>query len=276
MVGSKRYNTGDDQDLLAFLTRLNERVSALETGNRAGFTAVDRGAFVVQEGNFRVLDEEGNTVVELGKGSGNDYGLRLIDDDGNVIARFDRAVDGRHAITFFDNEGNIKAELGQLGSNQYGIAVINGNELADLGNLVFGMRTATVTAGEATNQTSYTDLVTPGPEVTVNVGNTGKVEVTLSAWMQVDVGFSGNTVGGGMMAFRVDDGATRAENDVEALYCRLNASLAGPVSLELGASRTIIVDGLSPGPHKFTARYKMVSGGNFVSFSNRHIIVKPL
>lgn len=133
-----------------------------------------------------------------------------------------------------------------------------------------------VAAGEATTSTAYTNLVTAGPEVTVTIGPTGRCMVTLDAWIQYSIGFSGNTVGGGMMAFRVDDGTTLAEDDSTALYSRLNAATAGNLTVEEGRSRTVIVEGLPPGSRKFTARYRMVTGAASVAFSDRNLIVVPL
>lgn len=121
---------------------------------------------------------------------------------------------------------------------------------------------ATVATGQNTTSTSYTDLATAGPAVTVTTGaraltfiNTEVENSSTSVLSAASVAVSGATT----------DAASDArwameESKTTSLGCRA-------VSVHL-------FDALTPGSNTFTMRYR-VSGGTG-SFTNRHIVVMAL
>lgn len=116
--------------------------------------------------------------------------------------------------------------------------------------------------GESTASSAFTDLTTPGPSVTLDVPDSGTVKVTVSATMTnatgdgclMGVALSGaNTVG-------VDTGVA-LRNDLE--------------THTLGASRTHVLEGLTPGTTTFTAKYRRRTSGS-AEFSGRDLTVETL
>lgn len=108
---------------------------------------------------------------------------------------------------------------------------------------------------------TFGDLSTVGPSVTVEV--TSRALVTLSARIQPN---ANNTA---YMGFQIT-GATSLAASV------LRAVGAGAVSdsVTVAASRTVLVEGLNPGTHTFTAKYASINFAN-AFWSNRVITVHP-
>lgn len=108
----------------------------------------------------------------------------------------------------------------------------------------------------ATNQgrsagSGYGDLATVGPEVTVNVGPSGVLQVTVTSLHYV------STSGDAFNAFALSGANTRSPADSEA---SMNSQGSG-----VGASATTILTGLTPGATTVTSKYKAVtSQGNFL------------
>lgn len=118
---------------------------------------------------------------------------------------------------------------------------------------------------ESTTSTSYTDLATPGPAVTVPIGRSGKALVTVSA----DV--YGTTSGQAMrMSYAISGATTRAADDDWAY--RVQGGVAP--TTEIAAGRTSLQEGLTPGPNTFTAKFKTSAGTAY--FGSRDLIVIPL
>ena len=123
---------------------------------------------------------------------------------------------------------------------------------------------AGVTTDQSTTSTSYADLTTPGPAVTVNIGGSGSALVVLSC----------NTYNSGvdsfnLMSFAVSGATTLAASDDRASSNRVRT--AGAVE---DANRAIVVTGLNPGSNTFTAKYRV--GSNTGNFRRRYIAVLPL
>jgi hypothetical protein len=118
---------------------------------------------------------------------------------------------------------------------------------------------------ETTGSTTYTNLTTPGPSVTVVVPASGRVLIALTA------GIFTSTGGGlGYMSFRcsvVGGDCTAGGSDVTAL------NLLG--NNRQKATATFVLNGLTPGSITFTAVYRS-SGPGTASFQNRSIWVAPL
>jgi hypothetical protein len=130
---------------------------------------------------------------------------------------------------------------------------------------------AAITTSETTASTSFGNLTTPGPAVTVTTGTT------------VMVGFSANIgtpdpTGAmtcvGDMAVAVSGATTRAASAQEALSAQVLASSASADPITIAASQVLVISGLTAGSNTFTAQYRAVNGT--ATFYNRKIWVMRL
>jgi hypothetical protein len=160
-------------------------------------------------------------------------------------------------------DGTAVAELGLLDDGTYGIAMRNGNQLVDLSTIVFGPGTATVSTGESTSSTSYTNLATVGPSLTATIGSSGRAKVTISATI---IGAAPNTAA---MATDVSGASTIGASDAKCLL----AQAPGSTPFTFSSSRVVLYTGLNAGSTTFTAKYRVSAGS--ATFINRDIIVEP-
>jgi hypothetical protein len=111
--------------------------------------------------------------------------------------------------------------------------------------------------------TSYGDLATPGPAISVEIGSTGQALVHLYAALS-------NTTGGNAthMSYAVSGGTTVAATDGRSIAYTPGSNFRGA-----RFTGTFHVFGLAPGVHTFTAKYR-VSGGEGI-WTNRRIMVVP-
>lgn len=121
-------------------------------------------------------------------------------------------------------------------------------------------KTASVLTSETTTSTSFTNLATVGPEVTVTTGPYALVVVH---------GSCENTgAGASRMAYEVSGATSIAAADNRGIAA---FGVAGAGAL---ASGVALHTDLTPGSNTFTAKYRVASGtGTFVS---RRIVVFPL
>ena len=125
------------------------------------------------------------------------------------------------------------------------------------------VKTAETFATETTTSTSYTNLTTTGPAVTVTVPASGRVLVMLSVKAWNSIANEGN-----YMAHAMSGANTSSGSDAF-----LRAS--GPSTTDAGMTSSIYeVGGLTPGSTTFTAKYRV--GGGTGSFAARRIVVIPL
>lgn len=123
---------------------------------------------------------------------------------------------------------------------------------------------AEVLTGQSTTSTSFTDLTTVGPAVTVTIGSTGKAMSSLYA------AFNNNTVGQeSMMGLAVSGATTIAASDAYALGMYAFTASAG-----LRMSAIFLVTGLNAGSNTFTTKYRATGGT--ATFFNRRLLVTPL
>jgi hypothetical protein len=121
-----------------------------------------------------------------------------------------------------------------------------------------------VGATQTTASTSFTDLATVGPTVSLLTG--ANALVILTAAMDSSVA-GGNAV----MGFAISGATTQAASNSLSLAC---TSAAGS---QFYNSSAVFAVGLTPGTNVFTAKYQSLGSGSPVaSFSNRWIIVIPL
>lgn len=119
---------------------------------------------------------------------------------------------------------------------------------------------AVVSTSEATTSSSYTNLTTPGPAVTVTTGV--RALVVFGAWITNDT--AGSRV---FMSYAVSGATTVAAADASAM-----AHDASSTNRIVGASR-VIMQGLTAGSNTFTAQYKV--SANTGTFSQRNLAVVP-
>jgi len=114
--------------------------------------------------------------------------------------------------------------------------------------------TAVVNAFESTSSTSFTDLATVGPSVTLVVGRSGMVRVSLRA--QIDAA-------SGLMSVDLSGQNVVAGSDDYAVYSTVSGFAFGT---------TFILTGLRPGATTFKAVYRKTGGTP--TFGRRGIIVE--
>lgn len=125
-----------------------------------------------------------------------------------------------------------------------------------------GAQTADVTTSETTTSTSFTDLATSGPAVTITVGISGMALIIVSASI-----FNSNAGNNTFMSYSIDgDTATTARGAVIGAI----SSTAGTQRM----TRANVETGLSPGSHTFTSKY--LTAANTGTFAARRIIAIPL
>lgn len=122
----------------------------------------------------------------------------------------------------------------------------------------------TVATSEGTTTTTFTDLATAGPAVTVTIGQSGAALVTLTA----NIDGTGSNIRT-YMGFAVSGASTVAAADTAA-----NMQQHDSANTNTQQSWTGIVTGLTAGSNTFTAKYR-TSGGTG-TWANRHIIVEPI
>jgi len=124
---------------------------------------------------------------------------------------------------------------------------------------------ATVAAQESTSSSSYTDLTTAGPAVTVTTGTRALVMISAS---------QRSTISGAQayMNFAVSGATTRTPQTNENTNTSWGSVTGGMNEV---ASVQILVTGLTAGSNTFTAKYS-APVGDTVSFQNRKITVIDL
>lgn len=121
---------------------------------------------------------------------------------------------------------------------------------------------ANVGTNETTTSTSFADLATPGPSVTVTVPASGIAKITLSCAY-----FFSGAVNDGTMGYIMSGANTgQGTDDYEKLG---QSPAASRIHI---ASKVIYVSGLSAGSTTFKANYKV--SNNTGNFSSRQIIVE--
>lgn len=121
-----------------------------------------------------------------------------------------------------------------------------------------------INAAETTASTSFTDLATPGPEVTRVTGTSAIVAV----YGLVSIDTAGVSA---LMSFAVSGATSVSASDTRSVTYQ-PPSVASARSIR--ASAVTLQDGLTPGSNVFTAKYRVTGGTG--SFNNRRIAVIPL
>lgn len=149
-------------------------------------------------------------------------------------------------------------------SNAVNTAAIQ-NAAVTVNKLFTGATTAVVLTSETTTSSTFTDLATSGPSVTVTIGANGLALVILSGQM------SNNTSGDYSVMGFVASGA----NTIAASLDRSLFHQASATSNDMSGSWIYMATGLSSGSTTFKAQYEIITGGTG-AFARRYITVVPL
>lgn len=117
-----------------------------------------------------------------------------------------------------------------------------------------------ITTTEGTSSSSYTNLATAGPAVTITVGSTGKVLIALLA------AYSNASSNFALMSYAVSGATTLPAIDSRSLQT------ATPSDVRNGF--TVMEVGLTPGSTTITAKYR--STGGTANFNGRFLLATPL
>lgn len=127
---------------------------------------------------------------------------------------------------------------------------------------------ATIATSETTASTSYVDLATVGPAVTVTTGTQAIVFVTC--------GLNNNTTGGSSRAdFAVSGATTRAAGNTTAVIHGVALANVGSRKTAVTMLSPALGTGLTAGSNTFTMKYTQ-SGAGTGTFNDRHLAVLPL
>lgn len=118
-----------------------------------------------------------------------------------------------------------------------------------------------VDTAQSTTSTSYTDLATVGPSVTVNSGP--KALVLVACGILSDTNSAAAFAG-----YEISGATSRAASDTEAI--ELDGITANNT---LRTSIASLATGLTTGANTFTMKYR--AGSNTATYSNRQIVVIP-
>lgn len=187
------------------------------------------------------------------------------DDDYTFVASingvpFDSYTDAGHASmkgASYRWGGWASTDSGPPGSIQYYSFLDSG--------LPARITSHTVATGQGTTSTSYTNLGTVGPSVSLTVPSSGEVTVNVAATVTTQP--ANQTP---YMSFELSGSNTASAADAKAALTAPRTT-AGPGGT---LSRTFHLTGLTPGTTTFTAKYR-VSGGTASTFADRTIIVDP-
>jgi hypothetical protein len=161
------------------------------------------------------------------------------------------------------------AVIGQPGGARtfgiWGRMTIPGTPEAVSALSAIGTISSYVHATENTSSASFVDLTTRGPEVSAVVGPSGRVQVTLSALINM-LGSASD----GVMAVEMS-----GANTVAASLFRYAYAYAGPAGSGIEAGKTFIIPNLTPGLTTFTAKYQ-TQAGVLMAFGHRELTVVTL
>ena len=179
-----------------------------------------------------------------------------------------------------DAVGSDEIAAGAVGSSEIGTGAVGSDELADDAVDTAAIQNDAVTfakidestfpttsegsvaTAQGTTSTTFTDLATVGPDVTMTPPASGKVKVTISALVQ------GSGTNGQLMGFALSSGNTVAASDSDSIGSN---QVAG---IRLGS--TFLLTGLAASSTLFRAKYRSGNAANTGTFTDRKIIVEPV
>jgi hypothetical protein len=219
-------------------------------------------------GQLRVIGKGGIAVTGGGNVEITDGALIVYNAAGIKIVELGECADGRHGLQVYKDNGIRVARVGELESS-----VDEGIEFrSDVGTLVrastlaFGVASAEVDTFESTTSSTYVNLATVGPFVTVEIGNSGRALVFVTCWTNIS--------DAGLIAMSYDvagpGGYFIAAVTQRALY---HTSSFGDPTKQIRATAMSLMTGLPAGNCTFQAKYRANSQGG--GCSQRQIMVYP-
>lgn len=146
-----------------------------------------------------------------------------------------------------------------------GAELIHGSQTGTDVKFPFAKASATVAATEGTASTSYVDLATAGPSVTLVTGTS--VIIDFGAVITKSAGGAGNN---GFMAPAVSGASTIAASDANS-----RTISAGNSGIGMVLHRRFKMTGLTPGTNTFKMQYKANGGGTW-TWGDRDVTVERL
>lgn len=211
-------------------------------------------------------------------------GIVLSPSAGHPVTNFTitgNTINCSHTVANFNNAIGLLADPGAASGHGYihgnacsgtfsGVPIFVGAGYTDLnikdnpGDSTATAQTVTVAASQTTASNVYGDLATVGPSVTVVVGGSGIVKITLTGGLWCDN--AGNTA---IMGF-VASGAN-AIGAADATALQTPAYVAGDPQQ---CSAVYLLTGLTPGSTTFKAQYRSATNTQNANFRNRSIIAE--
>jgi len=124
----------------------------------------------------------------------------------------------------------------------------------------------TVATSQSTNSTTFANLTTIGPSVTITVPASGEVSVTVAAYLT-----TGAANQSAYMGFDMSGVNTAVATDPRSAVAAATGQLAGGIVGTI--MRTFHLTGLNPGTTTFTTKFRTSS--STATFAERTIIVEP-
>jgi hypothetical protein len=220
-------------------------------------------------GSIKVIGEEGIEVSGGGDVRIRDGALLIYNANGNRIVELGECADGRHGLQVYKDNGARVARVGELESGTEGIETIDdfGN-LVRISTLAFGTQAANIAFTENRIGVAYGDLATPGPVVSVVVGNSRRMIVGVGSWC--------SNAASTVIASAGFDVAGPGGYFAGASFLR-SVGMAGNSGIVAGgATKLFLVDGLpQAGTYFIAMKYSSQSATQTAQFSDRHLIVMP-
>ena len=247
-----------DDSILSRIAGLERRLVALERSPQLTQSSIKDGALTIFDASeqpivvlgrqadgrygLRVNNASGSEVLRLGEVAAATYGLDAKDPaTGNLVQRL---VNG--LLTIYDGSGVARVKVGKDGAD-FDVKSLDaaGANAVALSTLARGQAAAFIgTPQETTSSSSYTDLATNGPEITLTIGPSGRAIILGGA--SATTSTNNDTAA---IALYVDGALNR-------LWAQFGISGTGTADIASGA----LITGLSAGSHTFKLRYKSQSG----------------
>lgn len=169
-----------------------------------------------------------------------------------------------HTNSTTGNIYGVGITAGQITSTSSVLGAALTNSSVTASKIALGVQTSSVATSEQTSSTSYTDLPTVGPSVTVTIGANGLALVCLLATMNSDTA-NANCY----MSVLGSGSNTVATSDAQAIQIT-TPSGGGLYSV----SSVFVLTGLTAGTTTFKAQYRV--GSHTGTFASRRLAVIPL
>jgi hypothetical protein len=159
-----------------------------------------------------------------------------------------------------DNTGTTRVEVGLLEDGSYGLEVREQGQ-TDLHQVPF-VYTQSIITGEVCSSSTYGDLTTPGPAVTVPVRSSGRILILATAQIQVTTAFAASVTADGRFNVEFSGANTRTPNEVVdplvGIADNNTIVTSGTIAFFSAISGTsqAVFEGLNPGNTTITMKYR--------------------